>query len=367
MLTAGAETRAHAPGKLILSGEHAVLYGAPALAMAVALYTEVSFTPQSPGEGLKTAFSKVSGGVDYPLRLLSQFKTTLDARFDQFARGELDVKDILTRPDDLAVYTLASMLKEAPAGEATELPGLGALNRLPAPGKLSSRSDLPIGAGMGSSAAVVAATTVLFETLLGRPKGLKARAERVRFCERLQHGHAGPIDAATVVRGGLVCARNGEIDRLDLAPDHALLDGQGWYWVLHGLPESDTGECVAAVRAGHGTDTALWDAFASCTEALLAALSDGADPDPAITENARLLERIGVVPAAAQALTRHFEAAGGVAKTCGAGSIRGEGGGMMLVHMRDADAMDRAMAAYPNLAWAPLRMAEHGAAVGAAP
>lgn len=366
MPTAGRETRAHAPGKLILSGEHSVLYGAPALAMAVARYTEVWFKPQGPGAGLKTAFGNLSGGADYPLKLLSQFKTTLDARFDQFARGELEVKDILSRPDDLAVYTLASMLQDAPGG-AAELPGFGARGGLPAPGQLGSRSDLPIGAGMGSSAAVVAAVTVLFETLLERPKTPEARAERVRFCERLKHGRAGPIDAATVVRGGLVQAGEGGIETPVLPADHGLAAGRGWYWVLHGLPESDTGECVAAVRETHGSDTGLWAEFDKVTRALIAALTSGADPDGAITENARLLDRIGVVPDPARAFVAEVEAMGGAAKICGAGSIRGTGGGMILVHLDDPGAMDRLMADHPGKPWAPLRMAQAGAAAGAAP
>jgi len=180
-LTSTPDAIAHAPGKLILSGEHSVLYGAPALAMAIAQYTEVWFQPMSPGEGLKTAFQNLSAGASYPLKMLGNFKSSLDQRFDQFLRGDLEVHKILTRPDDLAVYTLASLLQDAAESQDGEITGIGAVGHLPAPGQLGSRSDLSIGAGMGSSAAVVAATTVLFETLLDRPKTLEERYKRVRF------------------------------------------------------------------------------------------------------------------------------------------------------------------------------------------
>ena len=344
-----------------------MIYGAPALAMAVAHYTEVWFRPMSLGQGLKTAFGNLSSGEMYPFSLLSQFKSSLDQRFDQFMRGELDVHKILTRPDDLAVYTLASILQDRLAGGEEDIAGIGAVNRLLAPGQLGSRSTLPIGAGLGSSAAVVAATTVLFENLLDRHKTLEERYARVRFCERLKHGRAGPIDAAAVVRGGLVRAGDAGVDVPDLPENHGLLSGDGWYWVLHGRPESSTGECVSAVRAAHGDDTALWDTFGACTKSFIDALTSGGNPDDEIRENQALLEKIGVVPEAAQGFVREIEAAGGVAKICGAGSVKGDGGGVVLVRMDDAEAMTRFMDAHPNNNWSPLRMAQKGAAVGPAP
>lgn len=356
---------AHAPGKLILSGEHSILYNAPALAMAIAHYTEVSFRPLSPGEGLRTAFENLSSGASYPLKLLSKFKSAMDARFEQFKRGELAVHKILTRPDDLAVYTLASLLHEAESG--TAMAGIGAVGQLPHPGELSSRSDLPIGAGLGSSAAIVASTTVLFEMLLDRSKTLEERYERVRFCERLKHGKAGPIDAATVVRGGLVQVGEAGVSAPSLSKDHSLWRGEGWYWVLHGRPESSTGECVWQVREAHGQDTALWAAFADCTNGIAGALAEGGDLDDLIRENQRLLERIGVVPAAAQSFVRQIEAAGGAAKICGAGSVKGAAGGAILVHMPEPEAMEAQMAQHAGMQWFPLRIAQRGAGEGPAP
>ncbi|MBO9476298.1 hypothetical protein J7382_02015 [Shimia sp. R11_0] len=358
---------AHSPGKLILSGEHSVLYGAPALAMALAQYTEVKFVPQGPGEGLRTAFENLSSGVDYPLKLLHKFKTSLDKRFDQFKRGELLVHEILTHPDDLAVYTLASLLKDSEGSTGTSMTGFGAVGHLPHPGQLSSCSDLPIGAGLGSSAAVVAAVTVLFETLLDRHKTLQERYERVRFCERLKHGKAGPIDAAAVVYGGLVHVTEGELSVPAVNHSHGLTEGDGWYWVLHGRPESSTGECVAQVRAQHGHDTHLWHAFATCTDGLSRALSDGSDLIPLLRENQSLLEHIGVVPEPAQAFVQSVCALGGAAKICGAGSVKGTGGGAILVRLTDHEAMRRLMETHPDKTWSKLRMAQKGASTGPAP
>lgn len=348
--------RARAPGKIILSGEHAVVYGAPALAIAVERYTEVWFTPMHRSEGLRTAFDNLSQGQFYPLELLKGFKQGLDRRFDQFMRGDLPVQQILQRPDDLAIYTMASLVNYLP------MPGVrSGKNPLPVPGKLSSRSDLPLGAGMGSSAAIIAATFVLYEQLLKHPQTDQERFERVRFCERLQHGQGSAVDAAAVVFGGINRVQGDSLSKPELPTDHPLNAGEGWYWVLQGVPASSTGECVAAVRAKHGDDRALWAAFETCTNAIQSALETGRNPSDLLRENHQLLCRIGVVPAPAQRFIEAAEQAGGAAKICGAGAVRGEHAGIILVHIPDPQAMEDLMSHYPDKRWSRLRIAAQGA------
>ena len=354
-------TRAHAPGKIILSGEHSVVYGAPALCVATTQYTEVWFEPVLRSNGLRTVFEHISQGQFYPLDLLKGFAKELDHRFDQFNAGELPVQKILQRPDDLVIYTMASLLQNLP------VPGRSTSHKLPVPGLICSRSNLPLGAGMGSSAAAIAATFLLYEQLLNHSQTLDERFERVRFCERLQHGNGGVIDAAAVVFGGINRAKAGIVSRPNLPEGHNLWQGDGWYWVLHGTPQSSTGECVASVRENHGKDQSLWDAFRACTEALQTQLETSADPTETIKENHRLLQRIGVVPAAAARFIDAVEHHGGAAKICGAGSIRGDHGGIILVKMSSKETMKKLMQTYPDRRWEPLRIAQNGAATGAAP
>ncbi|MEM8591796.1 MAG: GHMP kinase [Pseudomonadota bacterium] len=340
-----------------------MVYGAPALAVAVQHYTEVWFTPLHRTEGLFTAFESMKPSAFYPFEVLRNFKDGLDRRFDQFMRGEMPVQKILQRPDDLAIYTLTSLLPMIP------MPGRSSGLGLPVPGQLSSRSDMPLGAGMGSSAAVVAATIVLYEHLLGQEQSVQQRFEKVRFCERLQHGKGSAIDASAVVFGGLNRVQGDGVTALEIAPDHSLNKASGWYWVQLGTPISKTGECVAKVREDHGDDAALWAEFEACTGAFAEVVTADSDPRDVIKTNHALLERIGVVPQPAARFAAAVEALGGAAKVSGAGAVRGEHAGVMLVYLEEVDAMAKLMESYPERRWEPLRVSPEGAHLraGAAP
>lgn len=348
-------TGARAPGKLILSGEHSVVYGAPAVVVAIERYIELWFTPLHKTGGLQTAFETLAPRSFYPFDILKGFRDSLDRRFDAFMRGDLPVQKILKRPDDLAIYTLTSLLPMLPAPGGTGGPPL------PIPGQLTSRSEMPLGAGMGSSAAVVAATIVLYEHLLGLPQSAEDRFKKVRFCERLQHGKGSAIDASAVVFGGANRVQGEDIRPIGLTDDHSLKTSDGWYWVIHGRPEASTGECVAQVRLRHGQDTQLWQAFGDCTTKLETVLETNGDPREVIRENQSLLEQIGVVPVASARFAKAVQVTGGAAKISGAGSVKGEQGGAMLVYHPNAEAMTELMKAYPDREWDRLTIAQKGA------
>ena len=140
---------------------------------------------------------------------------------------------------------------------------------------------------------------------------------------------------------------------------------EGWYWVLMGKPQATTGECVASVREAWGHDQALWDAFGACTNTLLDTMEQTGDQASnlveVIKENHRLLQRIGVVPDFAARFISEIEEAGGAAKVSGAGSIRGDAAGVLLVHMPDSQAMASVMARHPNLRWERIEIDMDGA------
>jgi len=190
-------------------------------------------------------------------------------------------------------------------------------------GSLSIDSDIPIGAGMGSSAALIAALLKLF----GHFDNLEQLIQQVRYCERLQHGRGSMIDAAAVCSGGLVRLHNERVESLPLVEEGL---GAGWFWLFTGTPASSTGACVDEVRRHFGQSD-IWSEFADVTEQMGAALLKGGAVQELVKANHRLLGRIGVVPAPLQRFAERVEQRGGAAKICGAGSVSGDQGGLMLL------------------------------------
>lgn len=342
--------KACAPGKVILSGEHAVVYGAQAIAIAIRKHTYVSFSPITESNSISTLFSGISSGFHYPLHALSALKSKLDTRFDAFVQGDLPIQKILSQPDDLLMYTLSALVHHLPV-----VPGRRSRSSyLPVPGRLSSESELPPGAGMGSSASAIAATLVLFENLLDKPLSAEQRFELVRFCERLQHGKGSAIDAAAVTYGGMVQVQQERVKRLDTNI------GPGWYWIFTGQPSVSTGECVQFVRQNFATDHALWDQFSKVTAALADEISHHHSVLELVKENHQLLKHIQVVPDSAVVLIEALEAAGGAAKISGAGAHRGSFGGLVIAYMPEGD-IASALAPFPQYAWGPLEEDRLGA------
>ena len=104
------------------------------------------------------------------------------------------------------------------------------------------------------------------------------------------------------------------------------------YLVETGTPETTTGECVVQVKEKFETDM-IWNDFESVTREVEAAVRENNEGlmRSLLRENHRLLCRIGVVPEKVQRFVSDVEAAGGSAKICGAGSTRGDKGGVVLV------------------------------------
>ena len=299
--------KATAPGKLILSGEHSVVYGAPAIALAVDKHVVAQYGATNPPS--LTISSDLFPHKTLDLPDLSFLQECLDRRFQDYISGQLSIADVLDENIDLLFYAYAQSAK-AFAGE------------------VSIRSELPLGAGMGSSAAVIAAVLKLGEFLADAESSADEFMKKVRFCERLQHGRGSVLDAAAVTFGGLVKVQSDKVESL------STLIGEGWYHLNTGTPRCTTGATVDYVRQSF-SDSNIWSEFATVTEKLSVSLSNSQSVLESVRQNQGLLQAIGVVPESVKHIVQMIENMGGAAKISGAGAHCGECAGQLLIYLPD--------------------------------
>jgi mevalonate kinase len=373
-------------------GEHAVVYGRPALVAALDLRLTVRMAPRAdgivrldlPGLGhteetswpaLRAyARSVRESWQAYSLEPAPESFRAVEradpAHLVKVALGE--AAEALSAPPPKTLITPALFSRPlpppSPGEEGEQQDGLVPLSRgggwegagegsgvrvLPGV-DLRIHSQLPIGSGFGSSAATAVAVIAATLACRGIPLDPGRIEELALEVERRQHGLPSGVDSATVLFGGLLWARRlpaGGLETERLAATSPLLRRLRVYDT--GTPAESTGAVVAAVRARRDRDPAaherLLDRIAAATLGFRAQLERPAEDAAATVELIRecqaCLEELGVVPEEVRALLRHVEAEGGAGKLSGAGSLSGPGAGSVLVYHPETERI----AAWPFL------------------
>jgi mevalonate kinase len=367
-----------APGKLILMGEHAVVYGRPALVAAVdlRLFARFSSTPAAPASrpgAIRIELPGLAAGCEVTWPEVLGYARQARERWEGYAAQPGPEAFRALRGAD-PIHLVKVALGEAAAG--TDLDGDAG-----EPLDLRIDSHLPMGSGMGSSAA--AAVAVVAGYRLWRGSGAEPPAappadldlpeiERLAHeVECRQHGTPSGVDAATVARGGLLWARR-RPEGLAIEPLAArspLLRQIAVYDT--GPPAESTGAVVAAVRERAGRDPRrherILDRLEEATRGLRAELAAETFDPRRVVELLRAgeagLEELGAVPAAVRERIREVEAAGGAAKVSGAGALTGLAAGILLAYHPEPDLLARlpalALSQYPvHLGAAGLRREE---------
>ncbi|MCB1057033.1 MAG: hypothetical protein KDD11_16145 [Acidobacteria bacterium] len=329
---------ASAPGKVILMGEHAAVYHRPALVTALDLRLSAKLVPIPRDVEIRLPQLEASRTLSWPeVRAYARDRRAAWQRY--MAAPSADAFRDVASGDDCHLVLVA-------LGEAAEAFGVEPRGGL----RLEIDSEIPRGAGFGSSAAAAVAILLAFSAAAGigaEPRTLETLALEI---ERRQHGNPSGVDTAAVLHGGLLWARRrqgGPGDRttgVELRPIAAkgtVLDG---FRIFHsGAPAEDTGTVVEAVRRRRQTDPQGFeetlDEMSRHTERFVATVEGGGGPDDvlaAVRGFEHCLEILGVVPEPVQRLIRRIEAAGGAAKISGAGALTsaeaGSGAGSLLVY-----------------------------------
>lgn len=303
--------KAVAPGKLILSGEHSVVYGKPAIAMAIDRSAVFELTPQI-GDQISFDLPGISFTESFTIMALRDLKRRVEKKYREFLNGEVGIGYVLSAPADLFRFAFINTLD-------------GLHRKLDSGLVLKLRSSIPVGCGLGSSAA-----TVLSELrALGHYMRVDFKPEWAYEysleAEKLQHGRPSGVDTYISLHGG--CARFEQGRALPIA-----LPRMKMFMVHTGIPVSTTGECVMEVERNF-RDSAIWNDFEGVTNAFEEALRSNNIQKLhwLVRENNRLLTAIGVVPEKVRRFIAEVEEWGGSAKICGAGAVTGDNGGVVLV------------------------------------
>ena len=299
------DARGAGHGKAILVGEHHVLDGATALAIGLPWFrTDVTLARSGAG----------------PLTL------DFDADTDLGGTWAGDTRQMLAK-----ACTLAGL-----DGQVT----------------VAIRSNVPLGRGLGSSAALaVAAVRAAHRLARGAaPEGADLLAD-AREVECIVHGRSSGLDPAAAAGTGAVLFRGGGIlDRLAISATPALLAAR---WVLLDLGVAASTrtaiEAAQSARSRLGPDAVrrLRERTTTAATVAAAALEKG-DVDAlaeALTTAGACLEPLGVVDAAMRMVLDAAVGAGArAAKQTGAGM-----GGMLLALCADAGAAERVRATTKRL------------------
>ncbi|MCC7020794.1 MAG: mevalonate kinase [Ardenticatenales bacterium] len=277
---------AAAPAKVILLGEHAVVYGHPALAAPItAVGVEATVWPGD-GAGLSIASRWPDGWTDVDVALAGDGVPMAAAVRATFAR--LNVED---------------------------LPSW----------RITVQSTIPPGRGMGSSAAVAVALVRAVAAAAGIVLDDAAVSELAMESERIVHGRPSGIDNACVAIGRPIWFEAGAIRRAPVGRTLGLVVADSGRF-------SSTRAMVEAVRAARTADPAGIDAVLSALGDLTVrgaaalAVGDGAALGRAMTAAHDSLRRLGV---STPDLDRLAEAAAR-AGAFGA-KLAGSGGGGVIV------------------------------------
>jgi len=169
-------SRASAPGKTILFGEHAVVYGKPAIALAIDKRATITIR-----ESHKD-YTRIKSD-DLHLEAILTPETGLKLK-----KGEIGILNYILKA--LEFYHDSTPLK------------------------IKLEIGIPIGAGLGSSAAVTVATIAALDKYHERKTTLTSIAKRAHRVELEVQGAASPLDTSTSTHGGLIYLDKEKMDQI---------------------------------------------------------------------------------------------------------------------------------------------------------
>lgn len=189
--------------------------------------------------------------------------------------------------------------------------------------------------GLGSSAALIVSILLYLQRFFHVKLDEKTFLHLAQKIEDIQHGKSSGIDIKTIFYGG-VCAFEGSEFAGRVQDQKHLL--QDITIVNTGHSRYPTRMVVEYVKQNHQKDTGIWTAFAQIAKGIYKAIELGnlSEFNALLAQNQKLLEKIGVVSPRVVEFIQDLSVIGLTGKVCGAGTIglTDEGSGFLGIFQR---------------------------------
>ncbi|KAI3669179.1 hypothetical protein L6452_40405 [Arctium lappa] len=298
------EVRARAPGKIILAGEHAVVHGSAAVAASIALYTSVSLRFPSPSDNDDTlTLHLMDVGLDFswPVR---RIKEVLPDSVNSIASSP-------TTCSPETVKLIATLVEEHTIPEAKTGIASGVIAFLwlytsiqgNKPATVTVSSELPLGSGLGSSAAFCVSLSGALLALSDSAKIDSSQEGWVTFGEKEQqlankwafegekiiHGKPSGIDNTVSTFGNLIKFKSGALTCIKSSMILKML-------ITNTKVGRNTKALVAGVseRKNRHPDamTSVFNAVESISNELTSIIQSSSDDDLAALEKEKRVEEL---------------------------------------------------------------------------
>jgi len=327
-----------APGKIHFLGEHVVVRGKPALLTAVDMRSTVTLVPND-SQSVEISSRNFGKSISVPVGEMQARRERAQGLWEQFRDGnDMQVLRSITSDEmEFPIIAIGETLhyfqRELPSGISVNID-----------------SEVPIGAGLGSSAATAVSVVAAMTSFLGEDvESNKSVINDIAFLvEQKRHGLPSGGDNAVVTHGGLIWFRKETPDLKLIQPVPFNIPPEianNFVIIDTGRPKESTGEMIGIVSSLYKSDQPLVDGIFDdqerLTRDLLSALKSGNEAAlmEIIKAGSSNLQKLGVVSPSTKALIAEIEAAGGVAKICGAGGST-EASGVMLSYHPDKKILD---------------------------
>lgn len=316
--------RSISPGKIILAGEYVGIFGEPIILTSVNLHTETVVKSENNKEIVITSDRFVDEGSSMSRNGLEGLWNEANEDYSRYLQsGNIGFLQKY-RAEALTPITLA--VAAAVEDDSSDL-GL----------RVSTRTELPVGAGLGSSASMVSSVVGGVWTVLGKTFDKEDLNRTTYKVEQILNGKPSGGDNSGVVYGGwLKFKREGE--ELKITELLGSKMSSGWWLVDGGKPKETTLDMIGMVLEYKKQDEVLFrDLIKQEAEIIKLTekqiIENNLNPD-LLNESQKILEQMGVIGEKGKVLMRAIWEAGGKAKISGAGGIS-DGVGTILTYFED--------------------------------